>query len=89
MYGRRNENLRIQSVEKTKTEKVSAWGLRWNGRLYSDKEATCEETGLKSIHCKRCDERKEITTIPAKGHVKGEVKIENVTESTCEKRWKL
>ena len=32
-----------------------------------------------------CAERKEITTIPAKGHVKGEVKIENATESTCEK----
>ena len=70
---------------KTKTEKVSAWGHDWNEDFTVDKEATCEETGLKSIHCKRCDERKEITTIPAKGHVKGEVKIENVTESTCEK----
>ena len=69
---------------KTKTEKVSALGHNWNEDFTVDKESTCEETGLKSIHCKRCDERKEITTIPAKGHVKGEVKIENVTESTCE-----
>ena len=70
---------------KTKTEAVAALGHNWNKDFTVDKEATCEETGLKSIHCKRCDERKEITTIPAKGHVKGEVKIENVTESTCEK----
>ena len=70
---------------KTKTEKVSALGHDWAEDFTVDKEATCEETGLKSIHCKRCDERKEITTIPAKGHVKGEVKIENATESTCEK----
>ena len=70
---------------KTKTEAVAALGHNWNKDFTVDKEATCEETGLKSIHCKRCDERKEITTIPAKGHVKGEVKIENATESTCEK----
>ena len=70
---------------KTKTEKVEALGHDWNNDFTVDKEATCEETGLKSIHCKRCDERKEITTIPAKGHIKGEVKIENATESICEK----
>ena len=69
---------------KTKTEKVEALGHDWNNDFTVDKEATCEETGLKSIHCKRCDERKEITTIPAKGHVKGEVKIENATEASCE-----
>ena len=69
---------------KTKTEKVEALGHDWNEDFTVDKEATCEETGLKSIHCKSCDERKEITTIPAKGHVAGEKKIENVTESTCE-----
>ena len=70
---------------KTKTEAVVALGHNWNEDFTVDKEATCEETGLKSIHCKRCDERKEITTIPAKGHIKGEVKIENATESICEK----
>ena len=69
---------------KTKTEKVSALGHNWNEDFTVDKEVTCEETGLKSIHCKRCDEKKDETTIPAKGHVKGEVKIENATESTCE-----
>ena len=70
---------------KTKTEKVSALGHDWNEDFTVDKESTCEETGLKSIHCKRCDEKKDETTIPAKGHVKGKAKIENATESTCEK----
>ena len=69
---------------KTKTEAVAALGHNWNEDFTVDKESTCEETGLKSIHCKRCDEKKDETTIPAKGHVKGEVKIENATESTCE-----
>ncbi len=69
---------------KTKTEKVEALGHDWDNDFTVDKEETCEETGVKSIHCKRCDERKEITTIPAKGHVAGEKKIENATESTCE-----
>ena len=69
---------------KTKTEKVSALGHDWAEDFTVDKEATCEETGLKSIHCKHCDEKKDETTIPAKGHVKGKVKIENATEATCE-----
>ena len=69
---------------KTKTEKVSALGHDWNEDFTVDKEATCEETGLKSIHCKRCDSKKDETVIPAKGHIAGEKKIENVTESTCE-----
>ena len=69
---------------KTKTEKVEALGHDWNEDFTVDKEATCEETGLKSIHCKRCDIKKDETVIPAKGHVAGEKKIENATESTCE-----
>ena len=69
---------------KTKTEKVSALGHDWNEDFTVDKEATCEETGLKSIHCKRCDIKKDETVIPAKGHIAGEKKIENATESTCE-----
>ena len=69
---------------KTKTEKVEALGHDWDNDFTVDKEATCEETGLKSIHCKRCDSKKDETVIPAKGHIAGEKKIENATESTCE-----
>lgn len=69
---------------KTKTEKVSALGHDWNEDFTVDKEATCEETELKSIHCKRCDSKKDETVIPAKGHIAGEKKIENATEAVCE-----
>ena len=61
-------------MEKTKTEKVEALGHDWNNDFTVDNEATCEETGLKSIHCKRCDIKKDETVIPAKGHVAGEKK---------------
>lgn len=53
-------------------------------------EATCEEDGNITHTATGTYNNKKITdvqkeTIPAKGHVKGEVKIENDTESTCEK----
>ena len=53
-------------------------------------EATCEEDGNITHTATGTYNNQKITdvqkeTIPAKGHVKGEVKIENDTESTCEK----
>lgn len=53
-------------------------------------EATCEEDGNITHTATGTYNDQKITdvqkeTIPAKGHVKGEVKIENATESTCEK----
>ena len=53
-------------------------------------EVTCEEDGNITHTATGTYNNQKITdvqkeTIPAKGHVKGEVKIENDTESTCEK----
>ena len=53
-------------------------------------EATCEEDGNITHTATGTYNNQKITdvqkeTIPAKGYVKGEVKIENATESTCEK----
>ena len=53
-------------------------------------EATCEEDGNITHTATGTYNDQKITdvqkeTIPAKGHVKGEVKIENATEATCEK----
>ena len=52
-------------------------------------EATCEEDGNITHTATGTYNNQKITdvqkeTIPAKGHVKGEVKIENATEATCE-----
>jgi hypothetical protein len=40
----------------------------WEDDYTVDKEPTCTEEGSKSIHCKGCDEVKDVTPIPAKGH---------------------
>ncbi|MDE5856454.1 MAG: hypothetical protein K2H06_05350, partial [Anaeroplasmataceae bacterium] len=36
-----------------------------------DKEATCTEAGSKSHHCLGCDEKSDVTSIPATGHSYG------------------
>ena len=43
---------------------VKATGHDWEKDFTVDKEPTETETGLKSIHCKNCDEVKDITEIP-------------------------
>jgi len=40
----------------------------WNTDYTIDKEATCTETGLKSIHCKTCNETKDNVLIPIIEH---------------------
>lgn len=52
----------------------------WNTDYTIDKEPTCTENGVKSIHCKTCNETKNSMSIPATGHLYEE-KI--VKEPTC------
>ncbi|MCF0134538.1 MAG: InlB B-repeat-containing protein, partial [Parasporobacterium sp.] len=44
----------------------------WDSEYTIDQEATCTEDGSKSIHCSHCDEKKEVTIIPATGHTEEE-----------------
>lgn len=53
----------------------------WEDDYTVDKEPTCTQEGSKSIHCKGCDEVKNVTPISAKGHTFGE--WETVTSPTC------
>lgn len=48
-----------------------------------DKDATCETMGTKSMICARCKAKTGVTLIPAKGHIEGEVKREDIVEATC------
>lgn len=48
----------------TLTYKVRVNEHEWESDYTVDKEATCAETGLKSIHCFGCDAKKESTIIP-------------------------
>ena len=52
----------------TKTETVNALGHNHSTEWTVDKEATCTEKGSKSHHCSRCDDKADITEIPALGH---------------------
>lgn len=48
----------------TLSYKVRVNEHEWESNYTVDKEATCAETGIKSIHCHGCDEKKESTIIP-------------------------
>lgn len=46
---------------------IQAAGHDWEDEFTVDKEATATEEGSKSIHCKNCDEVKDVTAIPVTG----------------------
>ncbi len=52
----------------------------WNTDYTIDKEATCIETGIKSIHCKTCNETKDTVSIPTIEHLYENVIVK---ESSC------
>ena len=50
------------------TREIAALGHDWEKDFTVDQEPTCTEAGSKSIHCTRCDKKKDVTEIPAAGH---------------------
>lgn len=74
-----NSSVTLYAVWKETTPIVSHTH-EWNTDYTVDKETTCTEDGSKSIHCKICNETKNITVIPATGHSCKEVVIK---EATC------
>lgn len=62
------------------TESIPSAGHDWEDNYTVDKQATCEDDGIESIHCSNCDEKKEARTIPATGHT--EI-IMQAVEPTC------
>ena len=53
----------------TDTEPLQAEGHSWEDEYTVDKVATCTEDGSMSIHCEKCDAKKDVQLIPASGHV--------------------
>ena len=51
-----------------KSRDIPALGHDYSEEFTIDKEATCNEYGLKSKHCSRCDSTTEITIIPKTSH---------------------
>ena len=62
---------------------VDAKGHDWDADFTIDKAADCKETGSKSIHCKNCDSKKDVTEIEITAHSWNEGEV--VREATCRK----
>lgn len=67
----------------TETKEISELGHQYADTLVIDEKATCTSNGSMSRHCARCDAKTDITTIPFKGHIKGDPVKENLIEATC------
>ena len=70
----------VDGCDGTKTETVNALGHNHSEAWTVDKAATCTEKGSKSHRCTRCDDKADITEIPANGHT--EV-IDEAVAATC------
>ena len=70
----------VDGCDGTKTETLNALGHNHSEAWTVDKAATCTEKGSKSHHCTRCDDKADITEIPANGHT--EV-IDEAVAATC------
>ena len=70
----------VDGCDGTKTETVNALGHNYSEAWTVDKAATCTEKGSKSHRCTRCDDKADITEIPANGHT--EV-IDEAKAATC------
>lgn len=55
---------------------------KWDDIYTIDVNPTCTESGIKSIHCTICNEVKNVTEIPAKGHTWDSGKIITVPTET-------
>ncbi|MGN0463068.1 MAG: leucine-rich repeat protein, partial [Acutalibacteraceae bacterium] len=69
----------ICSCGDTYTESIPALGHNYSTKWTVDKAATCTAAGSKSHHCSRCDDKSDITEIPANGHSY----TSEVTAPTC------
>ena len=64
------KTLICTTCDKTKTEAISALGHNFSSEWTIDRPSVCEETGVRSHHCRRenCSETANETTIPVLGH---------------------
>ncbi|MCR5498656.1 MAG: hypothetical protein K6F48_12555 [Paludibacteraceae bacterium] len=54
--------------KRTEKESIAALGHDFETTTTVDKPASCTEEGINSIHCKRCDVKKDTVKTPAIGH---------------------
>ncbi len=69
------------ACKEAQKEKIAAIGHEWENGYTVDVKASCTKTGSKSVHCKNCDEKKNVTVIPKESHTFGEWKVEGSVQS--------
>lgn len=65
---------KICTICQTKIESgrtIPATGHSWENIPRIDKEASCTTSGTKSVHCSRCEATKDMSIVPALGHIGG------------------
>jgi hypothetical protein len=65
----------------SEVQEIPATGHIWSTEYTIDKEATCTQEGSQSIHCTKCDEKTEVKSRPATGHIHTE--IQRKISATC------
>ena len=70
-----------ETVTVTQTD-IPALGHAHSTEWTVDTAATCETAGSKSHHCSRCDDKADVTVIPATGHTDA-TREENRVEPDC------
>ena len=53
----------------TENGEIDATGHDWEEKATVDQEASCQRPGRQSVHCRNCDEVKDVEVIPAIGHL--------------------
>lgn len=67
----------------TETKDLDPNGHDWEDHPTIDVAPTCKTEGSQSVHCKKCEQTKEQTVIPAKGHTFGDATDEIEKSATC------
>lgn len=79
--GVRTFRCTVDGCNGNKTETINALGHDYATEFTVDTPATCTNGGSKSKHCSRCDDKIDVTSIPAAGHSWDEGEI--TTRPTC------
>lgn len=79
--GNRKRNCQNEGCSAIKNTSIPALGHNFESDFTIDVAATCHQSGSQSHHCTRCEERTDITLLPATGHTWGETTV--IVAATC------
>lgn len=81
------QKLKCFMCEMEKTIVMAAAGHTYEAAFTVDQAATCTSAGSRSRHCTKCDEKTQVTVIPAAGHALTTVVTKAATCGTAGSRY--